>query len=109
MSSKYQDRIDILFLFSLIDAGFDVKNGLPLWVSYTVDNQSLALDDDVVNSKLVWRYDPRLRIEDLSVCDRLDDDESLNNSNLAVLTSLYPDCKKDLSTPFVPYNTPLNK
>lgn len=61
--------------------GFNVREGIPIWVSYTITNDNM--NSNLIN--LPWRLDPRLRVGDLSLCDRL----KTSNSSSFVLAPLF--------------------
>lgn len=54
----------------IIVLGFDVRKGIPSWVSYTIvsKNDSTYQSDA---SQMTWRFDMRLRPGDYTMCDRL--------------------------------------
>ena len=61
--------------------GFNVQEGIPMWVSYSISNGTNFSDP----SALSWRLDVRLRVRDISICDRL----SSNKSKPLLLVPLF--------------------
>lgn len=62
--------------------GFNVREGIPSWVSYTLSNTTELSNYSVVSS---WGVDPRLRVQDVSICDRFQEHSQPSSLLLAPL------------------------